>query len=161
MRYFKDLLLDPSFMGALLGAIITGLIAMSVFYLQKRNSDNKEHEHYKKIFAGLQKNLNLANNSSRIFKSMVVSNEFEHDTMNVCNASFIGVSELLEEIEVKDIPYKIYFDFFEIKDALTTIKLCSGIYIETKSLAFLREDLFDNVERFNRSLEKLEKYYGK
>lgn len=148
-------------MGALLGAIITGLIAMSVFYLQKRNADKKESEHYKKVFAELQKKLNLTSKSSKIFKDLVLKSEFENDQLKVCNASFVIVSDLLEKVEVKDIPYEIYSDFYDLKDSLTTIKLCSGIYIEIKSLAFLKEDLLDDVDRFNRSLEKLENFYNK
>lgn len=151
--------MDSSFMGALLGAIITGLIAMSVFYLQKRNFDKKESEHYKKVFAELQKNLHLTGESSKIFKGLVSKGEFKENTMKVCNASFVLVSDLIEKVEVKDVPYEIYSDFFNLKDSLRTIKLCSEIYIEIKSLDFLREELLSDVGRFNKSLEKLENYY--
>lgn len=148
-------------MGAFLGAIITGLIAMSVFYLQHRNNAKKESEHYKKVFAELKKNLNLTGKSAEIFKDLVLNNDFENDDLKVCHANFFLVSALLEKVEVKDIPYEIYSVFYDLKDSLATIKLCSELYIEVKSLTFLRDDLLSDVNRFNKNLEKLENYYNK
>lgn len=146
-------------MGALLGAMITGLIAISVFYFQNAKEEKSKKEHYKKIYDEIRKNLSLVKQSSDIFKKCIVNHEFNEDEMSVCKVAFNLVSKQLYKIEVKDIPYEIHSNFINLKDSLETIKLCCDIYMDIKELSFLEEELLADIERYKENLKHIEYYY--
>lgn len=45
-NYIIHLILDPGFLGALIGSALSGFVAISVFWLSKRNENKQQHEEY-------------------------------------------------------------------------------------------------------------------
>lgn len=160
--YFTQLFLNPSFTGALLGALITGMISLIVFKLEKRSATLSQKQHYEKVYIGIKRNLNLVKEYSSRFKEIVVGDtEYHENELEVLNKMFYFVSQELDKIDIKDIPYKVHVNFTELKDSLQTIKLCSGIYTEVGALSFLEEDFLNDIERFIKNLNQVEKYFNK
>lgn len=158
--YFSKLFLNPSFTGALLGALITGMISLTVFKLDKRNIKLSEFQHYEKVYNGIKRNLNLVKKYSLTFKEIVIEEKDYHENeLEVLNKMFYFVSHGLEKIDIKDIPYDIHINFTELKDSLQTIKLCSEIFVDVGSLSFLKEDFIKDIDRFIVNLNEFEKYF--
>lgn len=161
-KNLTQLLLNPSFAGALLGALLTGMISLILFKLEKRNVTLGQKQHYEKVYIGIKRNLKLVKEYSSTYKNIIVGEqEYLKNELEVLNKMFYLVSLELDKIDIKDIPFNVHVNFTELKDALRTIKLCSEIFMEVKSLAFLEKEFLNDIERFIYNLNEFEKYFDK
>ncbi|CDQ21218.1 hypothetical protein SAMN05192559_1066 [Halobacillus karajensis] len=159
--YFIELVSNPSFMGALLGAVTTGMISILVFKWEKRSEKVKEQQHYKKLYSENRKNLNLAKTYSQEYKEVVQGKKGCLDIhLEVMGALFKMVIKEIERIGISNIPYDVHNNFVEMRDSLRTISLCADIFHEVGALSNLEEEFTEDVNRYKRNLEAIEAYFN-
>lgn len=160
MSYFTELFVDPSFMGALLGAIITGFIALSLFFFQMKNEKKRKYEHYNKVYVEMKKNLEFASDGIMMFEGFVYGLPDDDSGLMICQSAFTVVLEELENVKREDIPYEVFNVFVKVKTSLRSIKMCSNIYLDNKDLGFMKERFINDVKEFRENNEKYNSHFS-
>lgn len=159
-EYWCNLFSDPSFMGALLGALITGMISIVVFKLSKREKSISEKQEFEKIFLEYKENLmfliKMLSESIKIDEGIYEERDFKSIHMYTKL-----VRKELEAINLKDVPYKIHEEFAGLKDALRTADVCTNIISDTGSLILLNDELKSSVDKIKGYIEKIDEYVKK
>lgn len=160
--YLSGLFTDPSFMGALFGAVITGMISIVVFKMQKAKENVLEKQQFEKIYNQNKRNLTFLNDSLSKTESEVKKDEYpDSKEVEVLKHYTKAVRTEIEAIDIKEVPYEIHENFADLKDALTTIELCTGILFETKVLGFLKNEYLSSIKQYDDNLKKIETFLEK
>lgn len=161
-KYLTEVLLDPSFAGALCGALITGGIALFLYTHENRRAKSLQKQQYAKVFIKIEKHLQLTKDAAIQYKKIIIGErKYEENELLIFNKLFESVSLELDEIDTKDIPYSIHVNFNELTDALTTIKLLSGIFMEVGSVGDYKKELIEDIERYLKNLNQYIEYFNK
>ena len=150
---------DSNFLGALFGAVITGMISIMVFKLQKAKENVLEKQTFEKIYNENKRNLIFLNESLSKMGSAVERDEYQPPKEVEVLEHFIkAIRTEIQAVDIKEVPYEIHETFADLKDSLTTIYLCTNILFEVTELGFLKDEYLSSIYRYHQTLKKIESY---
>lgn len=116
-------------MGALFGAVITGMITLTIFKLEQRKETNKVVAYHKKRYKEIEVNLECAIVNSLELQSIIENGSpyMENQLSRIVNG-LIVTQEKIKYISVNDIPDEIHDKFLELKSALDGIRIIGNVY---------------------------------
>lgn len=141
MEYIIELLSDPGFMGALLGSIITGVIAISVFIFQVIHTNKLQERESNKLFIKAVKTfrthifhaqeqiIEIINTPGNVKDFIYSLNKHVEETILNLNS--------IEDIWVSD---KVFDNYLNVKEAIDVISF------ELKSLLEENNYLSNSIE---------------
>ncbi len=154
-----SLFYDSNFLGALFGAVITGMISIVVFKLQKVKESVLEKQKFEKIYNENKRNLNFLDESLSKMGSGVEKNKYQSPKeVEVLNHYIRLVRSEIQAVDIKDVPYEIHEIFADLKDSLTTIQLSTDVLLRVKELSFLKDEFLSSISRFHYNLKQVESY---
>lgn len=148
-------------MGALLGALITGGIAISVFLYQNYLEKKKEKEHHKKVYYNIRKPLKLISDSIPTLQEKL-SEELIFNASEILTYKnlFDIASKLIDGVEAKDMPIDLLESYLKIKDSIDGFKIyISAIEERQKLNGFFKQEFLDDIEVFIKYYKQLEEYF--
>ncbi|MYL65437.1 hypothetical protein GLW07_18930 [Bacillus hwajinpoensis] len=153
---------DPSFLGALLGAIITGLIAIRVMWLQTNYDKKKKLKEDNRNFL---KVLTLIESKGRSFYSLgknIV--DLNYDENHITLGSLESMEKIRQAISMVDhnhVPQEYYEDFINFQSFLETLlkNIKAGINKEhgSEGNSEMLETFNNDINSFVETKQKLQK----
>ena len=149
-------------MGALFGAVITGMIAIVVFKLQKAKENVLEIQQFEKIYNENKRNLTYLNESLSKMEIDIKKNEYQPpEEVEVLKHFINAIRTEIQAVDIKEVPYEIHEYFADLKDALTTIVLCTDVLFKVTRLGFLKDEYLSSINRYQHNLKQIESYLEK
>lgn len=148
-------------MGALLGAIITGGIAIGVFKGQKSEKESIEKQQFVKVYNEYKRNLkSLDQHLSDVnLNSKVTNGEYlDEQELQVLIVLTNSLRKEMQTIDIRGIPYDISIYFTNLKEALTTIELLTSALCKAGALTNYKDEYFDAIKQYSQSIKEIESY---
>lgn len=135
------------------------MIAIVVFRLQKAKENVLEKQHFKKIYIENKRNLTFLNEVLSKMGSGINRNEYQNPKEVEVLKHFIkALRTEIQSVDIKEVPYEIHEYFADLKDALTTVTLCTDVLFEVKKLGFLKDEFLISIHRYQYNLKQIESY---